>query len=222
MTKQGFTAIAVVVDESGSMSPLHDDTIGGFNTFLKEQKELPGEAILSLVKFNTTVTKVHDCALLKDVKPLTKEDYIPLGGTSLFDALCVTINSLGNKLSAMKEEERPSRVVVLVITDGQENSSREFSASQVKELVQEQQSKYNWEFVFIGANIDAFAAGTSLGFSGKQTAQYTASSAGTHKLYANVSRGVAAVRNRTVKYGDSILGSESLEVKEESSTTTTK
>ena len=222
MTKQNFAAIAVVIDESGSMSRLQADTIGGFNTFLNEQKALPGDAILTLTKFNTQATTVYDCVPLKDVAELSTATYHPSGGTALLDALGMTIDNLGRRLSVMSEEERPSRVVVLVITDGEENSSREYANSKIKEMVEHQQSKYSWEFLFIGANVDAFAAGTSLGFSTQNSVRYTASATGTHRLYSEVSKGLASVRSGEVKTGDSILGTNSIETEPKEVNTTVR
>lgn len=214
MTKQNFAAISVIIDESGSMLHLQQDTIGGFNSFLREQKELPGEAIFSLTKFNYAPTRVYDCVPLNDVAELNADVYRPTGGTALLDAVGDAIDRMGAQLSAMKEEERPSRVVVLIITDGHENSSSQFTNDKVREMIEHQQSKYSWEFLFIGANIDAFKAGTNLGVSALNSVQYTGSSYGTQVLYNSISSGLSRVRSGETKTGASILGTTSIEVDE--------
>lgn len=194
MTKPNFTSINVIIDESSSMSSLRDTTISGFNEFLKDQREAPGEAVLSLTKFNTSVKQLHDCAAVKDIPDLSYETYAPGGCTALLDAVGLTMNKTGQQLSAMKEEDRPSKVIFLIMTDGQENSSREFRHEQIKEMINHQRDKYSWEFVFLGAGVDAFAAGTSLGISGQNTYSYVRSAAATTTTYNTVSSNMRRYR----------------------------
>lgn len=194
MTKENFTSIAVIIDASGSMAGLTNDTIGNFNSFLNEQKLIPGEAAFSLCTFNTDYTLVHDFIPLHTVAELTRQTYRATGGTALLDAMGTTIDTLGAKLDAMPEADRPSKVIVLVITDGEENQSRRFTLDQIKEKVTHQQSVYSWEFVFIGANIDAISAGTSMGFTAQNSVGYVASAAGTHELYRSVSSNMGSMR----------------------------
>lgn len=193
--KENFTAIAVIIDASGSMYDLTDDTIGNFNAFLNEQKAVPGEAVFSLCTFNTNYKLVHDFCPLNSVGELTKQTYSATGGTALLDAMGATIDFLGTKLAAMPEEDRPSKVIVLVITDGRENQSRQFNLEQIKNKVTHQQEKYNWQFVFIGANIDAIHAGTSMGFSAQNSVGYVPSSVGTQQLYRSVSVNLSSLRS---------------------------
>src|SRR5271166_2365178 len=169
MTRENFTSINVIIDASGSMQHLTHDTIGSFNGFLAEQRAVPGEAAFTLCKFNTDYCLVHDFVKLASVPALDTTVYAPEGGTALLDAMGTTIDSVGSKLAAMPEEERPSKVIFLVITDGHENSSHRYTSAQIKEMVEHQKDKYNWEFVFMGANIDAIAAGTNLGVSMQNT-----------------------------------------------------
>jgi uncharacterized protein YegL len=194
MTKENFTSINVVIDRSGSMSNLAKDTIGSFNTFLTDQKDVPGEAALTLCTFNTHYSLVHDFVKLATVPNLDAKTYSPSGGTALLDALGATINSVGQKLAAMPEDERPSKVIFLVITDGEENSSHEFTKAQVKAMILHQQEVYKWEFVFMGANIDAVSEAESLGIRGANTVNYCATVAGTQDLYKSVSSGMKSYR----------------------------
>lgn len=192
--KENFTSINVIIDKSGSMSSLTHDTIGSFNSFLKEQKAVPGEAAFTLCTFHTQYDLVHDFIKLNDVPDLDTETYCPGGGTALLDAMGATINSVGAKLAAMPEEERPSKVIFLVITDGEENSSKEFTKEQIKNMVEHQTNVYKWQFVFMGANVDAFGEGTSLGFSGSNSVSYDATRGGTKSLYKNISDSMTSYR----------------------------
>ena len=162
---ENLTEIVAILDRSGSMIDLTNDTIGGFNTFLKEQQEVTGDAIISTVLFNDSYKLLHDRVDIKKVKPITEKDYIAKGYTALLDAMGKTINDIGLKLSNAAESERPGKVIFFIITDGEENSSREYSQEKVKEMVELQKNTYNWEFIFMGANIDSFSAAASMGIS---------------------------------------------------------
>jgi len=192
--KENFTSINVVLDRSGSMKELANDTIGSFNALLKDQKELPYEAVFTLCTFNTDYHLVHDSVPLKDIPDLDDKSYRCSGGTSLLDAVGATITSVGNKLARMPESDRPSKVIFLIITDGEENSSHEFTKEQVSSMVQHQRDHYKWEFVFMGANIDAFKNGTSLGVDSRNTMNYSATSVGTKGLYGQVSTSLRSYR----------------------------
>lgn len=194
MTKENFASINVIIDRSGSMGPLTNDTIGSFNKFLADQKDVPGEAAFTLCTFSSSSTVVHDFVKLGSVPDLDTKSYMPGGGTALLDALGTTINSVGAKLAAMPEDERPSKVIFLVITDGEENSSHEFTKEQVKAMVEHQRDAYKWEFVFMGANIDAFHAGTSYGFTAANSVSYDATKGGTEQLYSAVSNNLRSYR----------------------------
>lgn len=198
MTKPNFTSINVIMDASGSMQPLQSDTIGSFNQFLQEQKELPDQAVFSLTVFNTKPTVVHDFVELASVPNLNPKIYAPSGGTALLDAMGTAIDKLGQRLAAMPEEERPSKQIILVITDGQENASSEYSLEQIKTMVKHQQEVYSWVFVFMGANIDAFSTGTGLGVAGNNTMNYTPTAAGTRNLYNTISDSMRSYRSSEV------------------------
>lgn len=195
MTKENFTAIAVIADASSSMYPLAKETITNFNNFLNEQKENPAEAVFSLCVFSSKHNLVHDFVPLHSVEELTDQTYSCGGWTALLDAMGTTIDTLGTKLASMSEEERPSKVIVLVITDGEENASRRFTLDEIKAKVTHQREVYSWEFVFIGANIDAISTGTSMGFSAQNSVAYTPSAAGTGQLYRSVSSNLGSYRS---------------------------
>jgi uncharacterized protein YegL len=194
MTKPDFTSINVIIDRSGSMSGLATDTIGSFNKFLADQKVVPGEAAFSLCTFNHDYNLVHDFVKLASVPDLDSKTYAPAGNTALLDAMGTTIDSLGQKLAAMPEDERPSKVVFLIITDGEENSSHRYTKAQIKSKVEHQRSVYNWEFVFMGANIDAIAEGQALGVSMQNSMNYEATKGGTRKLYQATSDSLRSFR----------------------------
>lgn len=202
MTKENFTSINVIIDASGSMSHLTHDTIGNFNTFLKEQKDFPGEAVFTLCTFNTDYHLTHDFVKIAGVPNLDSKTYMPQGGTALLDAMGTTIDSVGRKLAALPESERPSKVIFLIITDGHENSSKRFDAAQIKAMVEHQKDVYSWEFVFMGANIDAIAAGTNLGISMHNTLNYSADSVGTHQLYKSISENMSSYRGSNSSRAD--------------------
>lgn len=194
MTRENFTSINVIIDQSGSMAGLATDTIGGYNQFLSEQKLVPGDAIFSLCLFSSRPNLVHDSLPISGIPNLNEKTYRPSGGTALLDAMGSTIDEVGRKLAAMQEHERPSKVIFLIMTDGQENGSRDYNAEQVRSMVAHQRDVYNWEFVFMGANIDAVAAGTNLGVSMSNSMNYAATSIGTKSLYSNVSRSLGNYR----------------------------
>ncbi len=195
MTKENFTSINVIIDRSGSMAGLATDTIGGFNTFLSDQKQIPGEAIFTLCTFNTDYQLVHDSVLLASVPELNETTYKPNGGTALLDAMGTTMDAVGQKLAAMPEEDRPSKVIFLIITDGQENSSHRYSAAQIKEMVNLQKEKYNWEIIFYGASLEQVAEGISLGISTQNSFNYDPTCEGTKELYRSISDITSNYRN---------------------------
>jgi|HubBroStandDraft_1064217.scaffolds.fasta_scaffold216442_2 hypothetical protein len=165
--------LAVVLDRSGSMAGCRQATISGFNEFLAQQQAEPEQARLYLAQFDDQYELVYDKPLNLAQK-LTEDTYVPRGMTALFDAMGKTINDLGKKLSEIPESERPAKVLVAIITDGQENSSHEFFQWQIADLVREQQSKYSWKFVFIGANQDAVLTAAKFNIDRNSAITYTA------------------------------------------------
>jgi uncharacterized protein YegL len=181
--KENLTEIVTILDHSGSMANLTGDTIGGYNNFISEQKKLPGEAVLTTVLFNNGYTVLHDGIPIQNAKPITTDEYRAEGSTALLDAIGKTVNKIGTKLHNTEEQNRPSKVIVLIVTDGEENSSKEFTHEQIKEMVKRQQDIYSWQFLFFGANIDSFDVGQSIGVNIKYTADFSANGVGVHRLY---------------------------------------
>lgn len=182
--RENLTEMVFVLDRSGSMSGLAADTIGGFNELIEKQKKIEGDAYVTTVLFDHEYEVLHDHVALKDVAPLTDKEYFARGSTALLDAVGRTINAVGARLAAAPEEERPEHVVFVITTDGMENASREYTAKQVREMVEHQQQKYSWQFVFLGANMDAVSEARNLGISAKYAADFTPSHSGVRKMYS--------------------------------------
>lgn len=188
--KKGLTEIVFVVDRSGSMESIRVDMIGGFNAFIKQQKTLPTECKVSFYQFDTThpiVETIYEQKELKSVPDLTLETFVPRGGTPLLDAVATVIRTVGERLAATLEGERPEKVLVVIITDGEENSSHEWSSAQVKQMIEHQEEKYKWEFVYLGANQDAWHVGNTIGVKCSSTLGYVASAGGTKAMFASLS-----------------------------------
>lgn len=212
-----LTELVYILDKSGSMRPLTDDTIGGYNTMIEEQKKQPGEARVTTVlfggnleNFSNEIKTVVDGKDINEVPELTTDDYVAFGNTPLYDAIGMTFTKIGKKLADTPESERPGKVIVTIVTDGIENTSREYNLAAIKKMIEEQRTKYNWVVMFIGANIDAETVGASMGISSKMSKTYTANSEGTKTLYASVSKGISGVR------GMSAMGFASLDEVENS------
>lgn len=182
--RENLTEIVFVLDHSGSMSGLAADTIGGFNELIEKQKKIEGDAYVTTVLFDHEYEVLHDHVALKDVAPLTDKEYFARGSTALLDAVGRTIDSVGVRLAATPEEERPAHVVFVITTDGMENSSREYTAQRVRGMIEHQQQKYSWQFVFLGANMDAVSEARNLGISAKYAADFTPSHSGVRKMYS--------------------------------------
>lgn len=182
--RENLTEMVFVLDRSGSMSGLAADTIGGFNELIEKQKKIEGDAYVTTVLFDHEYEVLHDHVALKEVAPLTDKEYFARGSTALLDAVGRTINAVGVRLAATPEEERPEHVVFVITTDGMENASREYTAKQVREMVEHQQQKYSWQFVFLGANMDAVSEARNLGISAKYAADFTPSHSGVRKMYS--------------------------------------
>lgn len=182
--RENLTEMVFVLDRSGSMSGLAADTIGGFNELIEKQKKIEGDAYVTTVLFDHEYEVLHDHVALGEVAPLTDKEYFARGSTALLDAVGRTINAVGARLAATPEEERPEHVVFVITTDGMENASREYTAKQVREMVEHQQQKYSWQFVFLGANMDAVSEARNLGISAKYAADFTPSHSGVRKMYS--------------------------------------
>lgn len=193
--KKETTLIAVVLDCSGSMEPIKADTIGGFNSFLAEQQKQPGEAFITLTQFDDRYDIVYSNQAIKSAPKLTDANYVPRANTALFDAIGRTINDVGSQLRALPEADRPGKVIFVIITDGEENASREYKRDKVFEMITHQRDKYNWEFVYLGANQDAIATATQLGVQASNAAGYTGSGKGTRSAFKAMSTGLTSYRS---------------------------
>jgi hypothetical protein len=203
--RNDYTDITIVLDQSGSMHGVAGDTIGGLNRFVKEQKEVPGRATLTLHLFNDRyVTRVRALDL-KLVARLAEYDYVPGGNTALLDAIGRAIGETGKRLSEMPAGERPGKVVFVIITDGYENASREYTRERVFEMITHQREKYSWQFVFLGANQDAIQSGAGLGVSAAASMTYAANNVGTHCLWSSTADTLTKYRTgvtASVQYSD--------------------
>lgn len=186
------THIVAILDRSGSMHSIRDDAIGGFNTFLREQQELPGDADMTLVQFDNEYEVVRARVALRDMKPLTTETYVPRGGTALFDAIGRTLNEQRIALGD------GARVVVTILTDGQENASREFKREQIAALVKKCEGN-GWRFVFLAANQDAFASGASMGVHVNSVSGFQATARGMGQAFNYASASTATFREEANK-----------------------
>lgn len=193
--KQDKTEIVFILDRSGSMALLADDTIDGYNSFIEEQKSLRGDSRLTTVLFNHEYSLLHDSIDLNKVKPIANKDYVPAGTTALLDAVGFTINFINDRITHTSKEDKPNKVIFVITTDGNENASREFSKHRIKTMITHQTDEHGWKFLFLGANIDAITVAESYGIAGGQSCNYTASAAGTDSMYKSVSNTVSSYRS---------------------------
>lgn len=173
-----LTEIAVILDRSGSMSGMEADVIGGYNSLINKQKSEAGVANLTTILFDGDYEVLHDRVNINSVEPLTNSEYYARGNTALYDAVGRTIKELGAKLAATSEAERPGKVMVVITTDGEENASREYRDSDIKALIKQQKDVYNWEFIFLGANIDAVSVARDIGIAANRATNFVADSQG--------------------------------------------
>lgn len=193
--KKGLTELVFILDRSGSMCGLESDTIGGYNAMLEKQKKEPGEAVITTVLFDDSYELLHDRINIKGIAPITDKEYFVRGSTALLDAVGKTINKIGNAQKHTSEEERAEHVMVVITTDGMENASREFSYEKIRHMIEHQKTRYGWEFIFLGANIDAATAAEDLGISRDKAANYNADSEGTILNYEVISDSVSCFRS---------------------------
>ena len=185
--KTAFNEIVFVLDRSGSMSGLEKDTIGGYNSFLNQQKQSGTKAVISTVLFDHEIQILHDRLPISDIKKLTAKDYQPRGCTALLDAVGGSVSHIHKLHKKLAAEDRPSKTIIVIITDGYENSSKNYTYKKVKDMLSKRQEKDGWEFVFLGANIDAAAEAESFGISRKRAVNYKADSEGTLKNFEMLS-----------------------------------
>jgi len=192
--KKGLTELVFILDRSGSMSGLESDTIGGYNALLQKQKKESGEVIITTVLFDDKYELLHDRINLRGIELITDKEYFVRGSTALLDAVGKTINKIGNVQKHTAEDERAERVMFVITTDGMENASQEFSYEKVRQMTEHQKSKYGWEFIFLGANIDAISTAERLGINKDRAINYNADSEGTLLNYDVISKTVSCLR----------------------------
>ena len=190
-----MTELVFILDRSGSMCGLESDTIGGFNAMIEKQKKAEGEAYVSTVLFSSQSTVIHDRAKLQDIRPLTEEDYCVGGCTALLDAIGAAIHHIGNVHKYAREEDRPEKTVFVITTDGMENASRRYSAEEIRAKIERQKAKHGWEFLFLGANIDAVETARRYGISENRAVSYRSDSQGTRLNYEVVSQAMTCMRS---------------------------
>lgn len=189
-----LTELVFILDRSGSMSGLESDTIGGFNSMLEKQRVVEGECLITTVLFDNLYELLHDRIDIKGVSPLTDKEYYTRGSTALLDAIGITIEKISTAHSNTLPEYRPANTLCVIITDGMENSSKKYQNAQIKQMVEIQRKEYNWEFVFLGANIDSFATAESFGIVRNCTANYRANSEGVRMNFMAMSDSVECMR----------------------------
>ena len=192
--KKNLTEMVFILDRSGSMAGLEADTIGGFNSMIERQKQARGEALVSTVLFSNDSAVIHDRVDLKNIRPMTRREYFVGGSTALIDAIGGAIHHIGNIHKYIREEDRPEHTVFVITTDGMENASRRYTSDEVKAMVKRQKEKYGWEFLFLGANIDAVETAAHFGIGADRAVTFHNDAAGQALNYSEVSEAVSAVR----------------------------
>ena len=192
--KKNLTEIVFILDRSGSMAGLEEDTIGGFNSMIRKQMGEEGDAYISTVLFDNHTEVIHDRVDIRKIQPMARKDYYVRGCTALLDAVGKAIHHIGNIHKYAREEDRPEKTVFVITTDGMENASREYSYDRVRMMIQRQQNKYGWEFIFLGANIDAAREAARFGITEDRAVNYHADCQGTAVIYEAVSEAVCSVR----------------------------
>ncbi len=192
--KKNLTELVFILDKSGSMSGLEKDTIGGYNSMLEQQKNLDGECVITTVLFDNHYELLHDRIDIRAVAPITEKEYRVGGSTALLDAIGKTIHKIGNVQKNTADDFRAEKVMFVIITDGEENSSREYSSDMVKKMISRQKERYGWEFIFLGANIDAVETASRFGIDEDRAIDYVPDEEGTRLNYQVMSQTVTAFR----------------------------
>ena len=194
--KKNLTELVFILDRSGSMAGLEDDTIGGFNSMIERQKQAEGEAFVSTVLFSDRSQVIHDRVDLRKIEPMTRKQYFVGGCTALVDAIGDAIHHIGNVHKYAREEDRPEHTIFVITTDGMENASRRYTSDEVRAKVQRQKERYGWEFLFLGANIDAVETAARYGIGEDRAVRFHNDAKGQALNYAEVSEAVRSVRER--------------------------
>lgn len=192
--KKNLTELVFILDRSGSMAGLEDDTIGGFNSMIQKQKREDGSAYVSTVLFDNYSELIHDRVDIQKIRPMTRDEYYVRGCTALLDAVGKAIRHIANIHKYAREEDRPEKTLFVITTDGMENASREYDYERVRRMIEHERGKYGWEFIFLGANIDAAKEAARFGISADRAVDYHADQMGTAVIYEAVSEAVCNVR----------------------------
>ena len=200
--RKDLTELVFIIDRSGSMSGLESDTIGGFNAMIEKQKKAPGEALVSTILFDNVSEVIHDRVNTRDIKPMTDSEYCVRGCTALLDAIGDAIHHIGNVHKYAREEDVPAHTLFVITTDGMENASRLYDSARVKQMIEHEKSKYGWEFLFLGANIDAVETAKHFGISEDRAVNYHSDSVGTRLNYEVVSCAITSMRRGAPMSGD--------------------
>ena len=194
MKKKFLTEVVFILDRSGSMSGLEKDTIGGFNSLIEKQKKEEGKALISTVLFDNHITVLHDRVSVEKMEPMTEKDYFVRGSTALLDAVGRAIHHIGNVHKYARPEDRPDKTLFVITTDGMENASREYTYEKVKSMINRQKEKYGWEFLFLGANIDAVSTASMFGIAKSRAVNYKNDSVGTALNYQVLNETISHIR----------------------------
>ena len=192
--KKNLTELVFILDRSGSMSGLEADTIGGFNAMIEKQKKASGEALISTILFDNVSEVIHDRVNIRDIRPMTGREYSVRGCTALLDAIGGAIRHIAGIHKYAREEDVPEHTLFVITTDGMENASRYYDSARVKQMIEHEKSKYGWEFLFLGANIDAVDTARRFGISEDRAVNYHSDSVGTRLNYEAVSCAITNVR----------------------------
>ena len=181
--KNGITEMVFIIDRSGSMAGMEEDTVGGFNSMIEKQKKLDGKCYVSTVLFSNSTSVLHDRVDIQTVQPMTEREYSVGGGTALLDAIGGAIHHIGNIHKYARNEDVPEHTIFVITTDGMENASQEYDSARVKHMIRRQEERYGWEFLFVAANIDAVETAERIGIRRERAANYSHTKGGTKRLY---------------------------------------
>ena len=192
--KNGITEMVFIIDKSGSMAGMEEDTVGGFNAMIEKQKKLDGKCYVSTVLFSNRSSVLHDRIDIQNIEPLTEREYCVGGGTALLDAIGGAIHHIGNVHKYARNEDVPEHTIFVITTDGMENASCEYDSERVKQMIRRQEERYGWEFLFVAANIDAVETARNIGIRRERAANYKQTREGTHKVYEAVEYAMCSLR----------------------------
>ena len=207
---KNLTEVVFIIDRSGSMGGLEKDTIGGFNGMLEQQKKNEGDVLVSTVLFDDEREVIHDRVSLTEIKHMTDEQYYVRGCTALLDAFGFAIDHINKVQKKMPESDRPEKTMFIIITDGQENASRHYSAARIREMVTKKKEKKGWEFIFIGANMDAITAAGEIGICPERAVNYCCDARGTRAGYSGMNQAITRFRKAKCQTRDEEMSCDAL------------